>query len=114
MSVILVTGASTGIGQATALHLASKGHQIFAGVRSPDKVDELRDKIAAENLSVEIIQLDITDQNSVDQAVSAIVDEFSGVAIDRVAGVESRGFIFGAPVAYRIGAGFVPVRKAGP
>lgn len=47
------------------------------------------------------------------QAVSAMVDEFSGVAIDRVVGVESRGFIFGAPVAYRIGAGFVPVRKAG-
>ncbi|MEH6635654.1 MAG: SDR family oxidoreductase [Halioglobus sp.] len=73
MSVILVTGASTGIGQATALHLASKGHQVFAGVRSPDKVDELRGKIAAEDLSVEIIQLDITDQNSVDQAVGAIM-----------------------------------------
>jgi adenine phosphoribosyltransferase len=53
------------------------------------------------------------DANAFAQAVSAIVDEFSGVAIDRVAGVESRGFIFGAPVAYRIGAGFVPVRKAG-
>ena len=47
------------------------------------------------------------------QAISAMVDEFSGVAVDRVVGVESRGFIFGAPVAYRIGAGFVPVRKAG-
>ena len=65
MSVILVTGASTGIGQATALHLASKGHQVFAGVRSPDKVDELREKIAAEDLSVEIIQLDITDQDTI-------------------------------------------------
>jgi adenine phosphoribosyltransferase len=53
------------------------------------------------------------DASAFAQAVSAIVDEFSGVAIDRVAGVESRGFIFGAPVAYRIGAGFVPVRKAG-
>ena len=47
------------------------------------------------------------------QSVSAIVDQFSGIAIDRVVGVESRGFIFGAPVAYRIGAGFVPVRKPG-
>ena len=47
------------------------------------------------------------------QAVGAIVDGFSGIAVDRVVGVESRGFIFGAPVAYRMGAGFVPVRKAG-
>ena len=34
-------------------------------------------------------------------------------AIDRVLGVEARGFILAAPVAYRFGAGFVPVRKAG-
>ncbi len=47
------------------------------------------------------------------QAVNGIVEEFSGVAVDRVVGVESRGFIFGAAVAYRIGAGFVPVRKPG-
>lgn len=47
------------------------------------------------------------------QAVSGIVEEFAGVAVDRVVGVESRGFIFGAAVAYRIGAGFVPVRKPG-
>lgn len=46
-------------------------------------------------------------------AVNGIVDEFAGVAIDRVVGVEARGFIFGAAVAYRAGAGFVPVRKAG-
>jgi adenine phosphoribosyltransferase len=46
-------------------------------------------------------------------AVNLIVDEFAGVAIDRVVGVEARGFIFGAAVAYRAGAGFVPVRKAG-
>lgn len=67
--------------------------------------------------SAGVVFRDITpllgDANAFAQAVSAIVDEFSGVAIDRVAGVESRGFIFGAPVAYRIGAGFVPVRKAG-
>jgi NAD(P)-dependent dehydrogenase (short-subunit alcohol dehydrogenase family) len=75
MSVILVTGASTGIGQATALHLASKGHQVFAGVRSPNKVDELRGKMAAENIELDIIQLDITSQDSVDQAVSAIMEK---------------------------------------
>jgi adenine phosphoribosyltransferase len=64
-----------------------------------------------------IVFRDITpllgDAGAFAQAVSGIVDNFAGVAIDRVVGVESRGFIFGAAVAYRIGAGFVPVRKAG-
>ena len=46
-------------------------------------------------------------------AVDAIADHFAGVAVDRVIGIEARGFILAAPVAYRIGASFVPVRKAG-
>lgn len=53
------------------------------------------------------------DASAFAQAVSGIVEQFAGVAVDRVVGVESRGFIFGAAVAYRIGAGFVPVRKPG-
>lgn len=47
------------------------------------------------------------------QAVDGIVEAFSTAEVDRVVGVESRGFIFGAAVAYQIGAGFVPVRKPG-
>jgi adenine phosphoribosyltransferase len=46
-------------------------------------------------------------------AVDAIADHFSGVEIDRVVGIEARGFILAAPVAYRRGASFVPIRKAG-
>ncbi len=53
------------------------------------------------------------DASAFAEAVDGIVEAFSGVAVDRVVGVESRGFIFGAAVAYRIGAGFVPVRKPG-
>jgi adenine phosphoribosyltransferase len=45
--------------------------------------------------------------------VDAIADEFAGAGVDVVLGVEARGFIVAAPVAYRFGAGFVPVRKAG-
>jgi adenine phosphoribosyltransferase len=45
--------------------------------------------------------------------VDAIADHFGGMRIDRVLGVEARGFIIAAPVAYRCGASFVPVRKAG-
>ncbi len=45
--------------------------------------------------------------------VDAIADHFAGQTIDKVLGIEARGFIAAAPVAYRFGAGFVPVRKAG-
>jgi len=47
------------------------------------------------------------------RAVDDLVTCFHDVQVDRVVGVESRGFILAAPVAYRLRAGFVPVRKAG-
>ena len=46
-------------------------------------------------------------------AIDSLATPFTGKGIDLVVGIESRGFIFGAPVADRIGAGFVPVRKPG-
>jgi adenine phosphoribosyltransferase len=47
------------------------------------------------------------------RSVNELVDRFVDVPVDRVLGVEARGFIIAAPVAYRMNAGFVPVRKAG-
>jgi adenine phosphoribosyltransferase len=46
-------------------------------------------------------------------AVDAIADHAVDLTVDKVVGIEARGFIFAAAVAYRLGAGFVPVRKAG-
>ena len=46
-------------------------------------------------------------------AIDTIATPFSNRGISLVVGIESRGFILGAPVADRIGAGFVPVRKPG-
>jgi adenine phosphoribosyltransferase len=46
-------------------------------------------------------------------AIDSLVLPLAGRAIDLVVGIESRGFILGAAVADRIGAGFVPVRKLG-
>ena len=45
--------------------------------------------------------------------VDALADAFAARRVDKVVGVEARGFILAAPVAYRLGAGFVPVRKPG-
>jgi len=46
-------------------------------------------------------------------AVDALADKYRDQRIEQVVGVESRGFIFGAVLAYKLGAGFVPVRKKG-
>ncbi|MEO7398019.1 MAG: adenine phosphoribosyltransferase, partial [Ilumatobacteraceae bacterium] len=47
------------------------------------------------------------------RAVIELVHRFDKVPVDRVLGMEARGFILAAPVAFRMGAGFVPVRKTG-
>ena len=47
------------------------------------------------------------------RTVDLLADRFRDSGIKRVIGIEARGFIVAAPVAYRLGAGFVPVRKAG-
>ncbi|MCG7755287.1 MAG: adenine phosphoribosyltransferase [Nitrosomonas sp.] len=43
--------------------------------------------------------------------IQEIAKRYSNVEIDKVVGIESRGFIIGAPVAYQLGKGFVPIRK---
>lgn len=45
--------------------------------------------------------------------IDAITERYRAEKIDKVIGIESRGFIFAAPVAYALGAGFVPIRKQG-
>jgi adenine phosphoribosyltransferase len=45
--------------------------------------------------------------------VDALAEAFTGRRVDKVVGIEARGFILAAPVAYRLSAGFVPVRKPG-
>jgi len=64
-----------------------------------------------------IVYRDITTLLQNSDGLSYVIDHFSDAfsdqKIDYVIGIESRGFIFGAPIAYKLGAGFVPVRKAG-
>ena len=55
----------------------------------------------------------IQDKTAFKKAVDLLAKKYKNLKIDKVVGVEARGFIFGAAVAYKIGAGFVPVRKKG-
>ena len=64
-----------------------------------------------------IVYKDITpllaDAGAFRTAVDALSDPYIGEAIDLVVGVEARGFLFAAPIAYRLGAGCIPFRKPG-
>lgn len=53
----------------------------------------------------------LKDADGLKQTIDAMAEQFKDEKIDTVIGVESRGFIFAAPLAYHLGAGFVPVRK---
>lgn len=47
------------------------------------------------------------------QAIDELAERLRPLNLDKVIGIESRGFIFGAPIAYKLGVGFIPVRKLG-
>ena len=80
---------------------------------------DLKDKIRSiENYPQEgVIFRDITtllkDAEGMKEAIDQMTAKLDGVDFDLILGPESRGFIFGMPVAYNMGKGFVPVRKAG-
>jgi len=74
----LVTGASSGIGRATALLLDRSGFQVFAGVRRSEHGEALR-RQASERLTP--ILLDVTDPRSIEAAVRSVADEFGGRAL---------------------------------
>jgi len=55
----------------------------------------------------------LKDKQGFHQAIDLFVERFAGRGIDHVVAIEARGYIFAAPIAYAIGAGFIPVRKPG-
>jgi adenine phosphoribosyltransferase len=47
------------------------------------------------------------------EAIDRMADQYADSNVDRIVAIEARGYIFGAPLAYKLGAGFVPIRKPG-
>lgn len=72
---VVISGASTGIGKATALHLDELGFRVFAGVRKESDAEVLGQE-SSENLTP--VFLDVTDEASVATAVSAVAEETGG------------------------------------
>ncbi len=86
--------------------MASNGHWLVDLVRDIDDFP-----------TPGVVFRDITpllgDASGFGRVVDELAGRFDDAPVDRVLGVEARGFIIAAPVAYRMEAGFVPVRKAG-
>jgi adenine phosphoribosyltransferase len=55
----------------------------------------------------------LKDKQGFHAAIDLFVEHFKGKSIDYVVGIEARGYMLGAPLAYALGAGFIPVRKPG-
>jgi NAD(P)-dependent dehydrogenase (short-subunit alcohol dehydrogenase family) len=95
MAGILITGASTGIGEATALHLDGLGHRVFAGVRN--EADGERLAAAARSGRLTPVHLDVTDDAGIATALDE-VGEASGGRLDGV--VNNAGVALGGPLDF--------------
>jgi NADP-dependent 3-hydroxy acid dehydrogenase YdfG len=95
--VVLVTGASSGIGQATALALSKAGAKVAVGARRADRLKLLAEDAPGEIL---VLDLDVTDQQSIRDAVAATVEHFGALdALVNNAGIMLSGMILNADTA---------------
>lgn len=92
MSVVLISGANSGIGRLAALAFARAGHEVMAGSRSVAKAAGLEKTAQEEGLRLAITQLEVTDEACVTSAVRETVDRFGPVdVLVNNAGVVARG-----------------------
>jgi NAD(P)-dependent dehydrogenase (short-subunit alcohol dehydrogenase family) len=73
--VALVTGSSSGIGLETALALAKDGYHTFASMRDVSKAGELENTAKKENLSIDVIKLDVDKEESIVSAIKKVISE---------------------------------------
>ncbi|MFB8760674.1 SDR family oxidoreductase [Streptomyces nigra] len=79
--VVLITGASSGIGEATARHLAAAGHQVMAGARRTDRLTALADDVRAAGGALDHRALDVTRRDSVQSFVEAALDRYGRIDV---------------------------------
>lgn len=92
MDTVLVTGSSTGLGLETALYLAAHGFRVFAGLRDLDHRPAVLEAAKERGVTLEIVQLDVTDPGSIDRAISSIVSATGSIfGLVNNAGIGLRG-----------------------
>src|SRR5258708_2368493 len=92
---VVVTGASRGIGLATAMELARAGHQVVATMRNPAGSPELGVQAAKEKLPIRIEMMDVDSDESVKQAFGRILAQGPVDVLVNNAGIERSGAIEG-------------------
>jgi NAD(P)-dependent dehydrogenase (short-subunit alcohol dehydrogenase family) len=86
MTTTLITGANKGLGYETARQLIAAGHTVYIGCRDPQ-----RGQTAAQQLGARLVQLDVTDDESV-TAAAELIEELGGLdVLVNNAGIEGRG-----------------------
>lgn len=78
-TISVVTGANSGIGRATAIHLAAQGHTVYGTVRSRSKATKLEAMAADVGVEVRLVELDVADDDSVRDGFAEILDATGGV-----------------------------------
>ena len=78
---VLVTGASSGIGQATALHLAAEGFSVIGTSRSWSRLEPLRSQASSRGLKVAAVELDVNDDGEVFEALPRLMEEHGPIDV---------------------------------
>ena len=78
METVLVTGASSGIGRVTCLHLAEKGYTVVGSSRSLERLEGLFDDAARRGLRVWGVEMDVNSDESVESVMPGLIEQFKG------------------------------------
>ncbi|WP_081724983.1 SDR family NAD(P)-dependent oxidoreductase [Legionella oakridgensis] len=81
MKIVFITGASSGIGCATALAFARAGYHVIAGVRQISKSAYLEECARVENLNLTLAFIDVADDQSVHSAIESIISRYKKIDI---------------------------------
>jgi len=88
--IVLITGATAGIGRMSALHLARLGHHVIATGRKVGELQKLSAEAEGERLKLDVVELDVTSADSIATAVAAVDQLTSGHGLDVL--VNNAGF----------------------